>query len=33
MSDICGFPDPGTFIREFKEEYDMTPAEYRRVNM
>ncbi|MGE0638234.1 MAG: helix-turn-helix domain-containing protein [Bacteroidia bacterium] len=32
ISDSLGFPDPGTFNREFKKEFDKTPGDYRRDN-
>jgi AraC-like DNA-binding protein len=32
ISDSLGFPDPGTFNREFKKEFNKTPGDYRRDN-
>ena len=30
IAEVCGMKSPTTFIRNFRESYDLTPSEYRK---
>ena len=30
IAEACGMKSPTTFIRNFRESYDLTPSEYRK---